>query len=167
MFTVPQCKSTFTKNFLHFYPALCISIVRFSFLLLHIVHTQLRTNITYKYTRGERGKSKSAWVSRYLQACFCFRTNCRHYRFDKPSSFRKRVKCPDVFGTVRSAQGYVEDEIKREKRGGGGVGEKERKKRRPAWSVARAYIRAPTRSHAYRDTLYRGPWLSVSPLLFT
>lgn len=55
----------------------------------------------YMYTYGGEKEGKVARSSHYLLACFCFRANHRRYRFDK-ASFRKHVRCSDVFGTVRS-----------------------------------------------------------------
>lgn len=133
----------------------------------HCVHTHTHTHentftlfiyiILYIYKKYVQGKKEESIVrlSRYLQACFCFHADHRHYRFDK-LSFRKHVRCLDVFGTVRSAQGYVEGERKRER--------ERRRKRNDSRVCAREYIyiRTLIQSRAHEDTLYRGPWLCLS-----
>lgn len=115
--------------------------------IIYILH------VLYIYEQRKR-KERIARSTRYLQACFCFRADRGHYRFDKPS-FRKHVRCLDVFGTVRSARGYVEDERKRRR-------ETEKEKRQPGVCTRIYLYTTLIQSQADEDTLYRGPWLCLS-----
>lgn len=75
------------------------------------IYTYINVDVTYThviYIMYREKEGKVARSSHYLLACFCFRANHRRYRFDK-ASFRKHVRCSDVFGTVRSEWGYEKE----------------------------------------------------------
>lgn len=74
--------------------------------------TRILTRALHVYTRGKLHSRRIIFTGLFLFS----RKPPRRYRFDKPS-FRKRVRCSDVFGMVRSTPGHA-DGRERERNGG-------------------------------------------------